>query len=865
MKNLKVALLISVFAIFSLATFVYSQDQRTQISHPSSSSNNQAQADTASEVTAAEPEKQESAPASTTPATETTPVATSAVSATSITEVAPVAAQPKKTASKTVDVNEAELQKITEEVKKAKAEQITEEKVIKKIEISGNKAINESTIISKIKTRVNQPYYSRIAKDDIKRLYATGFFSDVSIDIKVFEDGLKVLIAVEEKPIVDTIDIQGMRILRKDLIIRKTLKTKVNQYLDYNQLKEDVDAIGKEYQKKGYSDVKVEYKTNIDKATNKAKVVFNVTENKRIKIKRVYVVGNNTIGRNKILGAIKTKRARLFSSGIYKEGEFQDDLERIKILYISEGFSDVEIDHKFEYDDRGFMYITFMIKEGQRYKINNVVIQGNKVFTSDELTSKLEEAVPGKWYSELAIQKDIYNLRDYYLGKGYLFVQIKDAASVDSKTGKVNISYDIQENDVVYVDRIDIQGNTKTKDKVIRREIRLKPGDRFDGEKLKRTRERLDNLGFFQEVNFDNEPGSGPDKENLIVDVKEAQTGSFSFGGGYSTVDQLIGFVEIEQKNFDIFNFPNFTGGGQDLALRAELGSVMENFYLSFTEPWMFDHPVSFGFDVFRTMHDQNNDVGYGYSEKNTGGDIRLGKEFSEYVRGNMMYKLEQISISDVPSEASNDLKKEEGDSILSSMDFTLTKDTRDSVFDPRKGSVLSGTFGDVGGPLGGDKDFLKLYGSFSNYHSIGKKSVIELDLKAGGLFTYSDTKEVPIYSRFFVGGSDTIRGYNERKVGPVDSVTEDPLGGEAMIVANIEYRYKILDFMSLAAFFDTGNAWSEVGDFGKGGFKSGIGIGVRMKTPIGPIKLDYGFPLNKEPGKETREGRFHFSVSKAF
>jgi outer membrane protein insertion porin family len=746
------------------------------------------------------------------------------------------------------------------------SQEVQDKNLIKNIEIIGNKAISTSTIISKIKTRVNQPYYSKVAKDDIKRLYETGFFDDVSIDIGEYEGGVKVIINVVEKPIVEEVILEGMHVLRKDLIKRKEIiKTKEEQYLDRNQLREDVESLNREYQKRGYSEVKIDYKVDLNKETNKAKVTFNISENVRIRIKKVYIEGNSNLKDAQIIKVMKTRYARIFRAGFFKEGEFQDDLERIKILYNSEGFPDATIEHKFEYDNKGFMYVYLTIDEGKKYSVGSVELYGNKDFSKEELMDKLKEAIPGNVYSELALQQDLYNLRNFYLGKGYLFAQIDESASVDPVTGNVDITYNIIENEIAYVERVEIRGNIKTKDKVIRREIRLEPGDRFDGDKLKRSKERLDNLGYFEEVILDSEPGSRPNSENLIVDVKETQTGSFSFGGGYSTVDGLIGFAEIEQKNFDIANWPYFTGGGQNLLFRTELGSVVENFLLSFTEPWIFDNPVSFGFDVYKRAHDRESDFGYGYSEKRLGGDIRLGKEFSEYLSGSMIYAIEEITISDVDASATNDLKNETGTNNLSSMEFILTRDTRDNVFNPTKGLVLSGSAKCTGGPFGGDKDFLRFFGTFSKFFGFWEKSVIESSLRSGALLTFDTTHDIPIYSRFFAGGSDTIRGYNERKVGPIDGSTEDPIGGESILVYNLEYTYSLLEFMKLATFFDTGNVWRKVEDFGSSGYKSSVGLGIRVKTPLGPVKLDYGFPLNTEAGEEGKEGKFHFSMSREF
>ncbi|MDD5292349.1 MAG: outer membrane protein assembly factor BamA, partial [Candidatus Omnitrophica bacterium] len=772
--------------------------------------------------------------------------------------------EPSTASDESVSVDNADLSSQPQNQQASQPQQpatVESQKIIKNIEIKGNKVISTSTIISKIKTRISQPYYSRVAQDDIKRLYETGFFSDVSIDFEEDAGGIKVIISVTEKPIVEKITFEGIRILRKDLLERKTLKTKAGQYLDYNQLKEDIQSIKNEYQKKGYSETEVNYDVQINKDTEKADVVFRAVESKRIRIKRVYVKGNDSLKRGKIIKAMKTRQARIFHAGFLKEGELQDDLDRVKILYNTEGFADAAVDYKVEKGKKGWIYIYLTVEEGKKYIVGSVNIAGNKDFSAEELKSKLKEATQGKVFSELGMQQDVYNLRDFYLGKGYLFVQLDESASVNTQTGNVDITYSIKENEIAYVERIDIRGNVKTKDKVIRREVRLKPGDRFDGEKLKRSRERLNNLGYFEEVVFDNEAGTKPNQENLIVDVKEAQTGSFSFGGGYSTVDQFIGFVEVEQKNFDLFNFPNFTGGGQDLLIRSELGSVTEDFLLSFTEPWLFDRPISGGFDAYRKIHDKENDVGYSYSEKRTGGDLRLGREFSEYLKGNIIYRMEDITISDVDDDSSQDLKKEIGTNTIMSLQFGLTHDTRDNIFDPRKGTVLSGSIECAGGPFGGDKDFLRLYNLADQYFGLTEKSVLEAKFESGWLFTYGDTSDIPIYERFYAGGANTIRGYDERGVSPVDELGNS-IGGESVLIFSLEHTYALLDFLKFATFVDTGNTWRKVEDYGSGGFKSGVGFGFRVKTPLGPIKVDYGIPLNKEPGETDKgSGKFHFSM----
>jgi len=400
------------------------------------------------------------------------------------------------------------------------------------------------------------------------------------------------------------------------------------------------------------------------------------------------------------------------------------------------------------------------------------------------------------------------------------------------------------------------------------------PGDRFDGSKLRRSKERLTNLGYFEEVSYDTEETAEPAKKNLVVEVKETKTGAFSFGGGYSTVDQFVGFVEVEQKNFDWRNWPYFTGAGQSLKARASIGNLSNGFDLSFTEPWMFDYPVSFGFDLYRRTHTEDSESGYGYDEAVTGGDLRLGKELSEYLRADLTYRLDQIEISNPASGSSSALLKEVGTNVVSVISPSLTYDSRDNVFNTRKGNLFSAAFDFAG--LGGDKSYLKFFGRASRYFPMPRGAVLEVRGRLGLAEPYGNTTDMPIYERFFAGGAYTIRGYEERKVGPVDPASNQPLGGASMLVGNIEYTYPLFSFLRVAAFYDVGNVWEKAGDIfsnknaygvaNTGGFKSGFGLGLRINTPIGPIMLDYGIPMNKTGGEDTKKsGRFHFSASHGF
>ncbi len=736
------------------------------------------------------------------------------------------------------------------------------QETVSKIEIEGNKVISTATIISNIKMRANQPYNENIINSDIKTLMGLGYFEKVDVEKLDVLGGTVIRFTVYEKPIVKEISITGNRRIHKKRIT-ELLDLAEGTFLDELKLKEAVEKVRDLYQRKGFSQVSVEYRISRDDAENEAAVEFLVHERGVARVKDINVEGNSAFRDKKIKKLMKTRQAWFFRKGIFKEELLEDDIRRIKDFYVEQGFSEATVEYAWDYEGR-FVYIDIYVNEGAQYRLGSVNFKGNENIFDFEIL-KVIDLGTGEIYNKNKVDRQALKIQEVYFDRAYIFAQVKPLSVFNPETEQVDITFEITEGDINYVEMVYIQGNQRTKDKVIRRELRIYPGDKFEGVKIKKSRQRLENLGFFEEVRFDTEPGSKPDWQNLIVDVKEAKTGYFSFGGGYSSINEFIGFIELRQRNFDYKNWETFTGAGQDLSLYASFGTLSESYEVSFTNPWIFDRPVSFGFDLYKREHEREEDVGYAYHSDIRGGTLRMGREFSDHVKGGVAYRFEQVEISDVVDNATAELRAEEGENDLSSMELSLQWDHRDNVFNPSEGFYFSNSFQYTGGFLGGDKDFTKLFSRFSVYFPLFKKSVIELRTRAGLAEPFDNSATVPIYERFFAGGSATIRGYNERKVGPIDSVTEDPIGGEALFVYNVEYTYPLMDFLKVATFFDSGNVWKDRSDFLSGGFKSSVGIGLRVKTPLGPIDLDYGWPLNTEPGEEDKEGRFHFSISRGF
>jgi outer membrane protein insertion porin family len=535
-------------------------------------------------------------------------------------------------------------------------------------------------------------------------------------------------------------------------------------------------------------------------------------------------------------------------------------------MYDDIGYLDVEVEPKLDYKDDGTtLDVTFQINEGSLYKVGDVTVTGNLVLPEKDVRSKIS-LKPGSPFSVRAVRNDTANIRQYYFQYGYLNAVINVERNLNQSTGNIDLMIGIDAKDVVYVGKIEIKGNQKTREIIVRREIRVYPGEKFNGEKIKRSKERIYNLGFFESVSFDTEPTEVPNIQNLIVTVKETKTGEFSFGGGYSSVDMLVGFVEITQRNFDILNFPSFTGGGQNLGIKAELGMVRNNFNVSWTDPWILGFPYLFGFDAYRTSHNQSGDLGWMYDEVRTGGDLRLGKEITDRLYAMATYKLEDVDITNVVSSASQAIKDEEGSNWISSLLLELTYDARDNIYNPTNGFLVNGTLEDAGGIFFGDKNFVKGTGTVALYHTFFEKVVLELKGRGGLVGPYGDSAKVPVYERFYAGGQNTIRGYKERRIGPRDPGSNEPVGGEAILIGNAEVTFPVFEkVIKGAIFYDVGNVWETTQDFMKlNDLKSGAGLGVRVKTPVGPVRVDWGYPLSANYDKSDY-GEFYFSMSRGF
>ncbi|MFH1283246.1 MAG: outer membrane protein assembly factor BamA [bacterium] len=734
-------------------------------------------------------------------------------------------------------------------------------KIIREIEVSGNSYIKKRTILSQVDSRKGDLFSEQTLKLDVQKIFNLGYFEDVAVETEDLEtdDGevpaVRVIFAVVEKPKIEKIIFIGNKKFSKSSL-RGEIDSKAGESLDTITLSSDEEKIKDKYREKGYADVEVEhFIKESEKKESRIVLTFYITEGNRILIKEVKVVGVTQYKTKKIKKLMKTKRKKVF-----KQENLDLDIAKIYDFYKNRGFLNVNITEPvISYNaERTGLFIEFEINEGRKYKINSYEFSGNTVYSEKELKDVVVIKT-NRLFKEETYQDTIRNIQELYANKGYLRVDVAAKKITDDEKGIVDIVFEIRENEVVYVDRIYVDGNLSTKEKVIRREILIKEGEPFSAIKVRRSFERIMNLGFMDDVQIDIQQPRALDRADLVFEVTEGKPGVLSAGAGFSSVDGVLGTMSVSHINL--------FGRAQKLNLMWEFGERRQSYDISFTEPWIFDKPVSFGVDIFDTVRRrQYGDDPTAYRERRRGGGIRVGPRFSDIYSAFFNYSYENIRVFDIDQDLADQISA--SDDVTSSLTPQIVRDTRDNVFDPTRGSRNSLAVQVAGGPFGGDINFCKPILKSSWFFPTFWKFVFSLNLETGAVKHFLPSKEVPIFERFYVGGSDSIRGYDYRgEIGPFE-------GGNVMAVLNAEYKFPIVQekrrtILQGAFFLDVGNAWrsSKDVDLRIGSqdeyMKAGVGFGIRFKTPVFPIRLDWGYGLNHQPGEDLSQ--FYFTIGNIF
>ncbi|MFV1950615.1 MAG: outer membrane protein assembly factor BamA [Nitrospinota bacterium] len=729
-----------------------------------------------------------------------------------------------------------------------------EGKIVKLIQIKGNKRIDKATIRYYIKTDAGDRYSTAGIREDIKRIYNIGHFKDVKVDVEDYYMGVKITFIVTEIASIKNIHITGNKKIDKSTVEEKISVKKGSAY-NKNLIQESIENIKLLYKEKGYFFAEIEYAATETKE-NQIDLEFRIKEGKKVRISNIRFKGNKVFSEKKLAKQIETRKQWILSwltnSGIYKKEVLKTDILRIESFYHNHGYINVRVyEPEVEIDrENRAIFITIPIEEGDKYYTGRIDIKGSDIYSADELKKEMR-LKKNEVFNRSLMRSDIFRMSDLFSKKGYAFADIIPLTSTDKEDKKVDITIDINKGRKVYVGKINIAGNTKTRDRIIRREFRFKEGELFDSEKLRRSRQRIGNLGFFEDMKIETSRGAQEDLIDINTTVTERPTGSISVGAGFSSVEEIIFTGQIAQDNF--------LGRGQRLSLSAQLSSIRQDFTLNFTEPRVFDRELSAGFDIYN-----RESLFYSYRSRTRGGGIRLGKSFGEYIWGKLGYRYDKILVFDVQQETTL-LKNEER--TTSRIYPTLTRDTRDDFLNPSKGTRERVSFEFAGGPLGG-ANFYKASGEVSWYHPLLWKFVGMLHGKIGFAEGY-DKQELPVFENYFMGSAFDLRGFNFRDVGPRD-VNGDSIGGSKLLLLNAEIQYPFTKNVRGIIFYDRGNVYGEGPDLSKTSveydltnMRHGYGFGIHFLSPMGPISLAYGFKLDRRADEDKSE--FHFTAGRVF
>lgn len=729
---------------------------------------------------------------------------------------------------------------------------------ITSIQIQGNVRAETETIRSYLQLKDGQPYDAAAADRSLKALFSTGLFSDVTIDMQ----GSTLLVKVTENPIINRVAFEGNRKI-DDEKLRDEVQSKARQVFTRARVQADVERILSIYRRAGRYNAIVDPKV-IRLEQGRVDLVFEIDEGDVTSIKRISFVGNEHFGDGTLRGKIRSTEHTwwnfLTSDDRFDPDRLNLDRELLRKYYLSEGYADFRVVSAVAElsPNRDGFFITFTINEGERYKFGKVEVssrfEGLKV---DEIKSYLTMK-EGEWYDADEVDKTVTAITDAVGTLGYAFVDVRPNIRRNRDNLTVDVTFEVQEGPRVYVERIEITGNTRTLDRVIRREFRLAEGDAFSTAKVRRSQQRLKNLGFFEKADISATPGSAPDKTTLNVQVVEKSTGEISFGAGYSSSGGILGDISIRERNL--------LGKGQDLRLGLALGSLSTLVDLSFTEPYFLDRPVAAGFDIFRTSNDRQSVASY--SDRGYGFALRAGWALTEHTRQSVRYTLRSTDIYNVQPWASPVVQSQAGTSITSEISQTVSWDTRDQRLNTTKGWLLRNSLA-LGG-LGGTEYYVRATVDGVYYKSVFEDIVASIGGSTGFVQPYNDTV-LRLGNRFFVGG-DNLRGFRTGGIGPRDGNTSDSLGGKYFYTGTAELSFPLPGLprelpLFGKTFLDVGSLWGSADNsslfnvLDSDIMRIAPGVGVQWISPFGPIRIDYAWRLQQAPWDKTENVHISFGT----
>ncbi len=734
--------------------------------------------------------------------------------------------------------------------------------VIRSIEIQyvGPQTISKERVIAQIRTKAGQVYSESLAEADIRALYATGAVQNVRIFAEPEGDGVKVMVVLQTRSLVNEIEIVGAeKISAKKL--RKNIDLKINGPLNEEELEKGRQKIVDTYQGKGFTNIDVKFHVETNEEHGTSRVIYTITEGAKGSISGIRFEGNTKFSDKVLRKQMKTKGKTLYSfldkSGRLDETQLEQDVNAVREWYQDHGYIDVEVKEVRRERNKGKMTLVVVLVEGAQYHVGKLTIIGAKI-ASEQKVRALLKMKEGSVYSPKQIRDDSKKVADAYGSGGYVDLQIVPQGVPAGHT-VIDVKYTIEEGNPSFVQRINIVGNTRTKDKVIRREVLIAPGDIFNSVRVETTKKRLDNLGYFSKVETYPDDTGVAGRKDLIIEVEEKRTGSLNFGAGFSTIDNLVGFVEVTQGNFDLMNWPNFTGAGQKFRARLQYGTSRKDFILSLTEPYFMDRRLSLGGQVFYNEADYYSEI---YSQRSYGTSIEARKAVGMFASVSLVYLLQRTELFNISPSASTALLLEAGAQTKSQITPSIVFDTRDNPFLSRRGTRVFFAPYVAGGFLGGETQMYGFSLEAAHFIHLWKDSILQIQGAIASVDTWGDGRGIPIYDKLFLGGSNDLRGFDFHDVSPKD-INGESLGGKTSARLTVEYTVPIIEKARAAVFYDTGFVNFPSWDWSTSHVVSDFGIGLRLDLPIGPIRIDYAIPLQHDIYGDG--GKFNFNVGYQF
>ncbi len=723
------------------------------------------------------------------------------------------------------------------------------EKVVE-VRISGNQRIESDAIRKQIQTSPGDVFLTKSLSDDLKRIYGMGYFDDIRIESEDGPGGKTIIINVKEKPTIRKIHFKGNRIFEdKDLLAELDIKT--GSILNDLIIQKNIDRLKNRYMEKNYQNIQIEYQVAALE-NNQGDLTFSIREGAKVRIKSIEFMGNSAYSDEDLRDEMKTSEKGFFSwltsSGDLKKEDLEQDISKLTAFYQNNGFIDARIGDPSITTKDNWIYIKIKVHEGPRFKVGTISLTGDLIQPKEALMKKIRISKE-PYFNRRVLQDDIVFLSDLYADQGYAYPNIYPKIDEDKDNNVVNIDIKVQKGAQVYFEKIVIGGNTRTRDKVIRRALKVEEGELFSGKKLKRSVRNLHRLGYFEDVQVNTRKGSGDDKMILDINVKEKSTGNFSLGGGYSSVEKVFATGSITERNL--------LGYGLNLQLKANISSKTTRFSLSLTDPWLFDIPLSAGIELYSWDYEYES-----YDKKSRGGSLKAGYPIWTDTRLYFKYYYDVADVDNIDEDAAQSIKELEGKNVTSAVIGTLRYDSRDRFFYTTRGQDHRVSIEYAG--IGGDVKFIKYTGELGVYFPIFFGLVGFLHTEGGYVEQQGDGL-LPDYERFYLGGIHSVRGFKWRAISAQDEDGAD-IGGDKYVQFNAELHIPLLKEAGILGilFYDTGNVFGSNESIDMGKLRQGAGYGIRWNSPVGPIRLERGHILDPE-GDEDSSGRWEFTMEASF